>query len=369
MQFSDKDLHNAHRCCWGNEEQLTQSDKAGCFNCLHVFEFFGIDLIKEWSNNSVSEDLKKISEKLTPYLGKSLQLPPIKRHAVCPQCRGDTLIGSASGYPVSNPNFLKAMHDRWMRRSTGSKEDREERVRLIQEAKTANQAFVILPPQNADAFPKDLNIDPKPQTLLCLQCKMETYDPANVDARYCGNCDMVMTNVITSAVIKESYDQLKPMEAEYTLNTQDKVIIDHPQTLDEVMKSTEGFKKGEVFVITAGTKISPKFLMGWGIVANPASKFYDYTDLEAKPSTEDRTLTGKGAEEANLYWKHVGERQRNETEERERQKKADRLGRLTGAGLSEKHAALFESSFEDMDTVVKVINMMFEHGYGCETIG
>jgi len=33
--------------------------------------------------------------------------------ALCPHCGIDSVIGSASGYPVSEPQFLKAMHDHW----------------------------------------------------------------------------------------------------------------------------------------------------------------------------------------------------------------------------------------------------------------
>ena len=33
--------------------------------------------------------------------------------ALCPRCGIDSVIGSASGFPVADPAFLKAMHDHW----------------------------------------------------------------------------------------------------------------------------------------------------------------------------------------------------------------------------------------------------------------
>ena len=33
--------------------------------------------------------------------------------ALCPHCGVDSVIGSMSGYPVSDPQFLKAMYKRW----------------------------------------------------------------------------------------------------------------------------------------------------------------------------------------------------------------------------------------------------------------
>ncbi|WP_245197274.1 hypothetical protein [Labrys sp. LIt4] len=33
--------------------------------------------------------------------------------ALCPECGIDSVIGSASGYPVDDRDFLEAMHELW----------------------------------------------------------------------------------------------------------------------------------------------------------------------------------------------------------------------------------------------------------------
>lgn len=33
--------------------------------------------------------------------------------ALCPYCGADSVIGSASGFPIADANFIRAVHDRW----------------------------------------------------------------------------------------------------------------------------------------------------------------------------------------------------------------------------------------------------------------
>jgi len=58
---------------------------AACFFCLETFPPQAID---RWLNEGTGT-------------------------AVCPQCQIDSVLGDASGLPVSEPGFLKAMQNRW----------------------------------------------------------------------------------------------------------------------------------------------------------------------------------------------------------------------------------------------------------------
>jgi hypothetical protein len=74
----------AHPHCTNNRPELDASDVAGCFYCLEVFE---PETVVEWVD---SDDT-----------------------AICPKCGIDSVIGSASGYPVSDRQFLTRMHEKW----------------------------------------------------------------------------------------------------------------------------------------------------------------------------------------------------------------------------------------------------------------
>jgi len=77
------DLEAAHTHCRLNRAELQNSFQCGCFYCLAVFTT--IEIV-EW----VDED----------------------QTAICPKCPVDSVIGSASGYPIT-AEFLKSMHDKW----------------------------------------------------------------------------------------------------------------------------------------------------------------------------------------------------------------------------------------------------------------
>jgi hypothetical protein len=77
------DLERAHGLSIFNRQQVLDSDLCGCFFCLAEFK---PTEISEW-----------IDRDLTPR---------------CPRCGIDSVIGSASGFPIGR-EFLKAMKKRW----------------------------------------------------------------------------------------------------------------------------------------------------------------------------------------------------------------------------------------------------------------
>ena len=67
-----------------NRAEVEDSELCGCFYCLSTFH---PSEIKEWTDKN--EDT-----------------------AICPVCDIDSVIGDASGYPIT-PEFLKELHDYW----------------------------------------------------------------------------------------------------------------------------------------------------------------------------------------------------------------------------------------------------------------
>ncbi len=85
MSFERSYLDGAYMHAANNRAELAASDICGCFYCLATF---GRDQVERWLNEGAGT-------------------------AVCPECQIDSVIGSASGYPVADPKFLEAMHVRW----------------------------------------------------------------------------------------------------------------------------------------------------------------------------------------------------------------------------------------------------------------
>jgi hypothetical protein len=77
----------AHEHCFHNESEALASPLCGCFFCCLIFP------------------PGQISRWLTEAAGG-------ERTAFCPRCDMDTVIGSASGYPIS-ADFMKQMQRRW----------------------------------------------------------------------------------------------------------------------------------------------------------------------------------------------------------------------------------------------------------------
>lgn len=90
MGFPDLDRHKssdpqiaAHKHCVRHRSELQDSELCGCFYCLSMFP---PGRIKEWIDDDQT--------------------------ALCPDCSIDSVIGSASPYPITH-DFLQRMHDHW----------------------------------------------------------------------------------------------------------------------------------------------------------------------------------------------------------------------------------------------------------------
>ena len=80
-------LKQAHRHSIFNRDEIERSEACGCFHCL---ETFAPSAIEHWTDQ-----------------GNEKGETPL-----CPHCGIDSVLGSASGVPLTGP-FLSAMHDRW----------------------------------------------------------------------------------------------------------------------------------------------------------------------------------------------------------------------------------------------------------------
>jgi len=87
------DIQAAHKTSIWHRSLILESKICGCFYCLATFEPSEID---EWTDFQ-TQDGKKTE------LGQT---------ALCPKCGIDSVIGSASKFPITN-EFLKEMHNNW----------------------------------------------------------------------------------------------------------------------------------------------------------------------------------------------------------------------------------------------------------------
>ena len=71
-----------------NQEEIRKSDMCGCFFCKKTFKPVAI---AEWTDIETTK-------------GET---------ALCPHCAHDSVIGSDSGFPVSDEDFLTAMSEHW----------------------------------------------------------------------------------------------------------------------------------------------------------------------------------------------------------------------------------------------------------------
>ena len=84
LEEKDRIFHQVHDCSYSNKEQIEKSEKCGCFFCGEIFT----------------------PSEITDYLPDE---PPT---AECPFCHTDSVIGDASGFPITK-DFLKKMKKRW----------------------------------------------------------------------------------------------------------------------------------------------------------------------------------------------------------------------------------------------------------------
>jgi len=98
MAWNIEELKAAHGHCIRNREEIGRSTSCGCFHCYVVFRPAEI---VDWAVDRVEEgpldcsDWKEVT-------------------ATCPRCSHDTVLGDACGYPVTDPAFLRAMHNHWL---------------------------------------------------------------------------------------------------------------------------------------------------------------------------------------------------------------------------------------------------------------
>lgn len=78
-------LQSAHTHSIHHEIEIKASERCGCFYCLEIIK--PVDII-EWTDDELVNN----------------------RTALCPHCGIDAIIGDASAFPVTDPEFLSAMH-------------------------------------------------------------------------------------------------------------------------------------------------------------------------------------------------------------------------------------------------------------------
>jgi len=83
--FVEADLQKAHQYSSKNRRDLERDNVCGCFHCLKIFNPNEID---EWLDDGDDDT------------------------AECPYCGIDSVIGSGSGFPITEL-FLKEMHKKW----------------------------------------------------------------------------------------------------------------------------------------------------------------------------------------------------------------------------------------------------------------
>ena len=93
------DLLAAHPHASNHREEIEASSLCGCFNCLQMFP--PADIIA-WTGCDGADfsDLDSIQ-------GQT---------ALCPHCGSESILGNASGYPVTI-DFLQRMNQAWMQRT------------------------------------------------------------------------------------------------------------------------------------------------------------------------------------------------------------------------------------------------------------
>jgi hypothetical protein len=86
---AESTLIAAHKHCARHDEEIARSTSCGCFYCLAVFLPAEIE---DWVDDE-------------------------PRTALCPRCGIDSVIGDASGFPVTAADFLGAMNVYWFQRT------------------------------------------------------------------------------------------------------------------------------------------------------------------------------------------------------------------------------------------------------------
>jgi hypothetical protein len=91
----ESDVDRAHAHCSGHRTEVLASQTCGCFFCLATFAPSAITDWVDWPEGTPED--RELE------LGKT---------ALCPRCGIDSVIGSASGFPITL-EFLSQMEIRW----------------------------------------------------------------------------------------------------------------------------------------------------------------------------------------------------------------------------------------------------------------
>jgi hypothetical protein len=83
-----------------NRAEVEQSESCACFYC---FSRFASSEIRLWTDSDDPEEGSALRKDTGIYNGVT---------AICPKCENDSVIGSASGYDLSD-EFLRLLHDYW----------------------------------------------------------------------------------------------------------------------------------------------------------------------------------------------------------------------------------------------------------------
>ena len=89
-RFSEEYLKAAHRSTFANEREILASEECRCCYCGSHFKA------------ADEEPLLWAEER-----------PPLGRTLHCPNCLVDCVIGSASGYPINDEDFIRACSEAW----------------------------------------------------------------------------------------------------------------------------------------------------------------------------------------------------------------------------------------------------------------
>jgi hypothetical protein len=89
------DLERAHDHCSGHRAELVASTICGCFYCLATFPPSEITEWTDWPDGTPENRELELGET-----------------AICPRCGIDSVIGGASGFPMT-AEFLSLMQSRW----------------------------------------------------------------------------------------------------------------------------------------------------------------------------------------------------------------------------------------------------------------
>lgn len=90
-----QDVVSAHKHSSNHRAEVLASEKCGCFHCLATFKPEAIERWLDWPAGTPAGEENAAGTT-----------------AMCPICNIDSVIGSSSGYPITN-EFLVQMQQHW----------------------------------------------------------------------------------------------------------------------------------------------------------------------------------------------------------------------------------------------------------------